>query len=105
MRRYAIGLLLATSACVTTKLSPEAQAIRLTSNADVVKGCKFLGNVEGTDNMNGGMLGQNAAAENAMRRMKNKAAALHANTIFLTANDGTKFSGSTQRGEAYACAQ
>ena len=99
----AAGVALMTSACVTSRLTPEAEAIRLTDNPEVVKGCTFIANVEGSDQMNGGTLGQGAAEENAMRRMRNQAAEKKANTLYVTRPDGTKFSGSHQRGEAYTC--
>lgn len=104
MKRAAIvGLAALLSACVTAQLSPEAERIRLTDNPDVVKPCRFVANVEGSDSMNGGLLGQGAAEENAMRRMKNAAAEKGANTLYITKGDGAKFSGSKQRGEAYSC--
>lgn len=103
MRRAMALVLLSLAACVTTRLTLDAQRVRLTDNPEVVKGCRFIANVEGSDRMNGGMLGQGAAEENAMRRMKNQAAELKANTIYLTKSDGVKFSGSKQRGEAYDC--
>jgi hypothetical protein len=85
-----------------SSLTPEGSAVRITSNPDVVKGCKFIGQVEGSDHMNGGLLGQGAAENNATVRLQNEAAAMGANTVFLS-RSSTGFSGSSQLGEAYSC--
>lgn len=90
------------SGCVTTRLNEGAAAVRVTSNSDVVKDCAYIGFVEGKDHLNGGMLGQGAAEENALRRIRNEAQALGADTIDLSMKS-TGFSGSALRGEAYSC--
>jgi uncharacterized protein YbjQ (UPF0145 family) len=97
-----LGLLLFISACVTTDLTPEAAQVRITSNPDVVRQCKFLGEVTGADRMNGGTMGQGAAEENANRRLRNNAAKMGADTVFVGVST-TNTSGSVQRGEAYQC--
>lgn len=91
------------SACVTTRLTPEAEHVRVTTNPEAVRGCTLLGNIEASDLMNGGMVGQMAAEENARRRLQNKAAELGAN-IVLQGTSTTGTSGSRTRGEAYRCA-
>ena len=90
------------AACVTTRLTPEGQQVRVTTNQDAVKGCTLIGNVESSDKMNGGMVGQMAAEENANRRLKNDAAKMGANVVLFT-NSTTGMSGSRVRGEAYRC--
>ncbi|MDB5971583.1 MAG: hypothetical protein JWQ90_4033 [Hydrocarboniphaga sp.] len=95
-----VSLLLAS--CVTVTLSPEGSQVRLTSNPDVVKGCSYIGFVQGTDHMNGGLAGQGAAEEDAMREIRNNAAKMGANTVNLIVTT-TGFSGSAVRGEAYKC--
>lgn len=92
------------SSCVTVGLTPEGEAVRLTSNAEVVRNCKYIGQVKGTDHMNGGISGQGAAEENAMREIRNNAANMRANTVHLL-NVTTGTSGSAVRGEAYLCSQ
>lgn len=92
----------ATSGCVTTRLTPEAELVRVTANAEAVKGCTLLGNLEASDKLNGGMAGQMAAEENANRRLRNDAAKLGANTVLLSSST-TGMSGSRARGEAYKC--
>ena len=88
--------------CVTVKLSPEGSKIRLTSNPNVVNGCSYIDQVQGTDHMNGGLAGQGAAEENAMREIRNLAAEMGADTVHLvTQTTGT--SGAAVRGEAYKC--
>jgi uncharacterized protein YbjQ (UPF0145 family) len=94
--------LLILGGCVTTSMTAKGQEVRMTSNPDIVKGCKFLGEVKGSDHMNGGFVGQGAAEENANRRLRNNAAQMGANTVFI-ATSTTNTSGSVQRGEAYLC--
>ena len=100
--RTLIPALLIGAGCVTTSLTPEAKLVRVTANPDAVRGCKLLGPVQGHDGMNGGMIGQGAAEENALRKLRNHAAEMGANVVFLPPT-AVKFSGSTQRGEAYHC--
>jgi hypothetical protein len=90
------------SACVTTSLTPRGEKVRLTSNPDVVRPCKYVGEVTGADRMNGGTAGQGAAEENANRRLRNNAAQIGADTVFIGTST-TNTSGSVQRGEAYQC--
>jgi uncharacterized protein YbjQ (UPF0145 family) len=99
--RLAMALVL-TAGCVTTDLTPEAERVRITSNPEVVRPCKFVGEVTGADRMNGGTMGQGAAEENANRRLRNNAAAMGADTVFVGTST-TNTSGSVQRGEAYQC--
>lgn len=94
--------LLLAAGCVTTQLTPAAERVRVTSNAAALKECKLIGNVDASDRMNGGMLGQMAAEENASRRLRNKAAEMGANTVLLVSST-TGMSGSRSRAEAYAC--
>lgn len=93
---------LALAGCVTTRLSQGGEQVRVTSNPDVVVGCQYLGPTEGRDRMNGGYMGQGAAEENSMRRIRNSAAKMGANTVHLVSTM-TGMSGSTIRGEAYHC--
>ena len=97
-----VSVLLLTTSCVTTTLTPGGQLVRVTSNSDVVRPCRFIGEVKGADHMNGGLAGQGAAEENATRRLKNAAATMGANTVYLVTST-TNTSGSIVRGEAYAC--
>lgn len=92
----------ALTGCVTTRLSPEAERVRVTSNPEAVKGCTLLGPIDASDRINGGIAGQMAAEENAQRRLRNKAAEMGANTVLL-ATSTTGMSGSRARGDAYAC--
>lgn len=102
MRKLMIALALA-SGCVTTRLTPEAERVMVTTNVEAVRGCTLLGNVDASDRMNGGMVGQMAAEENATRRLKNKAAEMGAtHVLFMSSTTG--MSGSRTRGEAYKCA-
>lgn len=97
-------MILLCSGCVTVRLSPDGEMVRLTSNPEVVRNCKYVGQVKGSDHMNGGLAGQGAAEENAMREIRNNAAEMRANTVHIL-NVTTGTSGSAVRGEAYQCAQ
>lgn len=100
-RLIAIVAVLSLSACAS--LTPKGATVRLTTNPDVVKGCQYLGEVRGTDRMWGGLAGQGVAEDNAETRLRNKAAAMGADTVFLNISSTTT-SGSKQKGEAYRCA-
>jgi uncharacterized protein YbjQ (UPF0145 family) len=102
MRRLMAFSVLLLTACVTTDLTPAGEKVRVTSNPDAVRGCTLVGEIVGRDRMNGGMAGQGAAEENAMRRMKNQAAEMGADTVLMV-TAATGFSGSIQRGEGYRC--
>jgi hypothetical protein len=103
MKRSTLLFALLATACVTTRLTPEAERVMVTTNPDAVRGCALLGNVDASDRMNGGMVGQMAAEENAQRRLKNKAAEMGATHVLFTSST-TGMSGSRTRGEAYRCA-
>jgi hypothetical protein len=105
MKLHAVAIALVVAVlpgCVTTSLSQAGTNVRVTSNPDVVKGCKYIGEIVGRDRLNGGALGQAAAEQNADNLIKNHAAELGANVVFLSTNE-TGFSGSTKRGEGYSC--
>jgi uncharacterized protein YbjQ (UPF0145 family) len=99
---FVAAVSIALAGCVTTDLSPAGEKVRMTSNPEVVRPCKFVGEVTGADRMNGGTMGQGAAEENANRRLRNNAAAIGADTVFVGTST-TNTSGSVQRGEAYLC--
>ena len=88
-----IALLLLTG-CVS--LTPQAQAIRVTNNPDVVRGCKFLGNVRDD--------GANAVgtATRVEDMLKKRAAALGGNVLMVTSTTATPYV-TTMSGEAYSC--
>jgi hypothetical protein len=88
-----IGLL-ALVACVST--TPAGEKVRVTANPDVVKGCKFLGNVKATSGW-GGSAGTGLAGSNTEKTLQNKTAALGGNVVFVVS------SGIHASGEAYAC--
>jgi len=87
-----------TLAGCTTKLTPEAEAVRVTQDTAAVRDCTRLGEVKGGDNWNSA----GRAQENAYRRIKNEAAKLGANTVLLLT--ATSHNNATQlRGEAFTC--
>ncbi len=101
LRKAAWILAILTAGC-TVAAQGNAARIRITSNPEAVRGCKFLGNVEGDDHVNGGQFGQAAAENNATVYMRNKANALGGNVILMV-RSSTNTGGSNQLGEAYAC--
>jgi hypothetical protein len=102
MRRIVVALCLAfCGGCVTTELTPAGNGVHVTSNPEMVRNCVLIGDVVGSDAMNGG-LGAWAADENANRRLRNHAAAMGANVVLFVTN-ATGWHGSVQRGEAYRC--
>ena len=103
MKRIALGFrFVLLSSCVYNSLTPEGAKVRVTSNPDVVRPCTLVGEVKGADHWNGGMAGQGAAEETAMRELKNRTAAMGANVVFITTSHAN-MSGAVQRGEAYKC--
>lgn len=102
MKVYLLLVIMICSGCVTAKLSPEGETVRLTSNNEIVRNCTYIGQVKGTDHWNGGLAGQGAAEENAMTEIRNNAANMRADTVHIL-NVTTGTSGSAVRGEAYQC--
>lgn len=103
MRKTAWALIISAAAALGCETAQgNAAKVRITANPEAVRGCHFLGNVEGDDHWNGGTLGQGIAENNATVYMRNKANALGANVILMT-RSATNSSGSNQLGEAYAC--
>lgn len=92
----AIGLSALAAGCISA--SPAAQAVRRTSNPEVVHGCKFLGNVRATS-AHGGAAGSGIAAHNTDVALREKTAKLGGNVVFVVQ------SGIHASGEAYLCAE
>jgi hypothetical protein len=95
MKRLALVVASAlVSGCVT--LTPEAQAVRVTTNADAVRGCKFIGNVrdEGTSVMPD-------PVHRVEDMMKKKTAALGGNVLMIINMTSAETISGT--GEAYRC--
>jgi Domain of unknown function (DUF4156) len=92
----AAASLLALSGCIVTSLSVTGQRVRITSNPETVRGCKFVGNVSGSDVWNG-------RDENVLNEIRNKAGELGADVVFLTQSSNQVFVGAHAIGEAYRC--
>lgn len=96
MRKHAwiLAILLVPSACSST--SPAGEKVRVTNNQEVVRGCKFLGNVKATSGWGGsGMSG--VAANNTEVALREKTAKLGGNVVYVVS------SGVHATGEAYNC--
>jgi hypothetical protein len=88
--------------CVRVSLEPGAEAVRVTASQEAIKNCKSVGLVKGADRVQGGPIGQGAAEDNALTRIRNHAHQMGANTVLLiTSLAGT--SGSALQGEAFSC--
>lgn len=94
VNRAALLLLLPALGCISA--SPAANAVRMTSNPDVVRNCKFVGNVRATSGW-GGHAGTGIAGHNTDVALREKTAKLGGNTVFVVA------SGIHAAGEAYSC--
>ncbi len=81
-------------ACITA--SPAAEKVRMTSNPEVVRGCKFLGNVRATSGW-GGSAGTGIAGHNTDVTLREKTARLGGNVVYVVE------SGIHASGEAYLC--
>jgi hypothetical protein len=92
--RIGVLFLVLVTGCIS--MTPEERAVRVTQNPDVVKTCKFLGNVRD----DGAAI--NGPATRVEDMLKKRTAALGGNTLMLTSmtSDGTIIAGS---GEAYSC--
>jgi hypothetical protein len=89
-------------ACVTAKLTPEAEAIRVTSNPEAVRGCTLLGEISGkSSSLAAGDEG--ATEEDARRRLRLAAVEKGADVVLVQSTQVAARS-SVQRGEAYRCA-
>ena len=84
-------------ACVTA-LTQAGSQVRVTSNADVVSGCEFLGQVAGSSQS--GVASR--AERDVMNELRNMAADLGGNVVFLTTST-SGYAGRASVGEAYRC--
>jgi uncharacterized protein YbjQ (UPF0145 family) len=96
MRKILAAFALLVASC-STATTPDGAKVRVTSNAESLVGCKVIGEVQGEDNINPF---DDVREENAIRRMKNAAAAMGANTVLVVTASSK---GSRQHGEAYRC--
>ncbi len=101
---WLVGLVLV-GGCVRAQLTPEAQAVRITTNPEAVRGCDLKGEVAGKSSTwsRGGILfGTKASEEDARRRVRLRAVELGGNVVLIETAQ-TSGGGSQQRGEAYLC--
>jgi len=85
----------------SVSLTPQEQAVRITSNPELVKGCEFKGEVVGK-----ALIAWTASRlpEKSMRYLKRNAHAMGADTVLMTYAVGSHVS-ATSRGEAYDCSK
>lgn len=96
-RIVVLGLAAALAGCVTAQ--PGAEAIVMTGNVELVRGCQQLGQVTADQMMYGGP----QARDDVMTLLRNKAVQARA-THVLTLNVGQNFNGTASGlGELYRC--
>lgn len=80
--------------------NPNANMVRVTDNTEVVRSCKFVGNVRAAS-MFGGAIGD----ERATTELQSKVADLGGNVLYLlTSKSGKSVAdGASATGEAYRC--
>lgn len=88
------------SGCATT-LSNKGSLVRVTSQAEEVKDCKYLGQVTSSSSW-GGFAATGLGFENAMNELKNKAAEMGGN-VLLTQVISNTMGGTRMIGDAYYC--
>jgi hypothetical protein len=94
MRRAADGLLfLAFLSCSCVSTTPEGEKVRLTSNPEIVRGCRFILNVQ-SDELDV------QSAENVLR---NKAAEHGGNVVLMVGSTVMGDYHSHSSGEVYSC--
>lgn len=93
----ALLILALVTACATT--TGDANLVRLTSNPEQVKGCKFLGEVRGSGASANPFNSVEMSGENSMRKHAVKLGATH---VLLTYQSGSGTRG-VSAGEAYMC--
>lgn len=98
MKGTLLAICLVFVSCVT--VTPQGAKVRITANPEAIRTCTLLGEVRG-ETMWGGMIG-GTAEEHAVNELKNRAAAMGANTVLMVTSSAG-FTGSVQRGEAYRC--
>lgn len=96
-------LILAAASFAGACASPQAgsERIVLTGNTEVVKGCKFLQQASGDQNLIGGVLA-GAAREDAVNRLKNRAVEI-GGTHIVTQSVSTGWAGANAVGDIYRC--
>ena len=97
-RGFAGILIIPTLAACTASLSPEAKAVRLTANPEMVRGCRLIGPVEGGGGKFANTIYKGSAEKNALAEIRNRAARQGANTVLLIPGATTN-----KAGEAYQC--
>ncbi|EAW2933977.1 DUF4156 domain-containing protein [Salmonella enterica] len=88
------------SGCVTP--TQESYGVKITSNHDVITNCKLLGFVKASDHFFD-MWFKGIAAAHVDTSIRNQAGRLGADTVLVTAEHTSWWTGSAMRAEAYDC--
>ncbi|MBX3537340.1 MAG: DUF4156 domain-containing protein [Chelatococcus sp.] len=101
--RIVIGMLAALSVIGCAAKRPGGETIRFTGNPELVRGCTFLEQFRGSQNAIGGVLLSGAAQDDAMQRLRNRAAEI-GGTDVLTSGPASGFMGTASAtGDIYRC--
>lgn len=97
---FILGIVILVSSCAST-LSNKGSFVRVTSQSDEIKNCIHLGQVSSASSW-GGFAATGVGFESAMNDLKNKAAAMGADSI-LTQVISNTMGGTRMIGDAYKC--
>jgi len=95
----AMMLLLPLAGCTATLTATGGQ-VRVTNNPEVVRGKEYIGTVH-QGAMAGGMAGVVNSSERAYTKLRNKAAEMGGDTVYVVSESGNNVSGVTVTAEVY----
>lgn len=104
MKKYlVISILLLTSSCATTPLSPEAKKLVILKTAKPIEGiCAKVGIVNASSGMTPDPVFTMIGNGESVTKMKNLAARM-GNVLVITKNEESILMGSTREGDVYRC--
>lgn len=103
IKHTSVIALVAILASGCASLSAEGKLVRVTNNPDVVRGCKFVGNVKASSGW-GGPAGGNIGEDQVQTKLQNETAEMGGNVLYITSNRAGGYGGSSRGiGEAYQC--
>jgi len=89
-----------TGASAPVLLTRAGEAVKVTGDPDMVRGCEYVDVVPSASAWNNGPGGAINAEENPVRELRNSAAGIGANFVLMLTEPST----SAQRAEGYLCA-
>lgn len=80
----------------------ESYGVNITTDREAVSNCKLLGFVKASDHLLTGVL-KGVAASHVDTSIRNQAGRMGADTVLMTAEHTSFWTGSAMKGEAYSC--